>query len=49
MKKSKIALGVVVALGLAWVGGAWVSGKTAEKAYQHQIEQMNQQLHTFGK
>ena len=30
MKKSLVAAGVVVALGIVWTGGAWYTGKKLE-------------------
>lgn len=48
MKKSKVAIGVLVVLGAAWVGGAWFTGKTAETQYLKQIDQFNQQFQTWG-
>ena len=48
MKKSTIALGVIVALGAASVGGAWFTGQKAESEYLRQIEQANQQFQTLN-
>lgn len=44
MKKSAIALGVVVALGAAWAGTTWYTGKTAEAQFQHQVDQFNNKM-----
>lgn len=44
MKKSKIAAGVIIALGVIWCGGAWYTGQTIEKNYFQQIEQFNQRI-----
>ncbi|HBO39123.1 MAG TPA: hypothetical protein DD638_10720 [Pasteurellaceae bacterium] len=44
MKKSAVALGVIVVLGAAWTGGAWFTGKTAEAEYGRQIELVNQEM-----
>lgn len=44
MKKSTVAIGVVVALGVIWAGGSWYTGKTAEAQYQKQINVVNKQL-----
>lgn len=30
MKKTKIAVGVVIALGVIWTGAAWITGKQIE-------------------
>ncbi|MCK3658979.1 hypothetical protein A4G18_09725 [Pasteurellaceae bacterium Pebbles2] len=43
MKKSTLALGVIVALGAAWTGGAWYTGKTIEAENLQLFEQINQQ------
>lgn len=48
MNKSKIAIGVLIAVGAAWCGGAWFTGKTAETEYKKQIEKTNRQLHSLG-
>ncbi len=44
MRKSSIALGIIVAFGALWTGGAWYTGKTAEAQYQQQLEQSSQKL-----
>lgn len=44
MKKSTVAIGVIAALGIVWVGGSWYTGKTAEAEYQNQIAIANKQL-----
>lgn len=48
MKKSKLAIGVVVALGVVWAGGAWFTGQKAETEYKRQIEYANQQFKALG-
>lgn len=48
MKKSKIAAGVIIALGVVWCGGSWYTGQTIEKHYFEQIEQFNQRIATSG-
>ncbi|OOF58509.1 YdgA family protein [Rodentibacter myodis] len=47
MKKSKVAIGVIAVLGIAWVGGAWFTGQTAETEYKRQIERANQQFQSL--
>ncbi len=42
MKKSVVALGVIVALGAVGVGGAWFTGEKAQTEYLRQIELANQ-------
>ncbi|MBN6065767.1 YdgA family protein [Aggregatibacter actinomycetemcomitans] len=44
MKKSALALGVVVALGAAWTGGAWYTGKVAETEFARQVNIANKDL-----
>ena len=48
MKKSVVALGVVVALGAVSVGGAWFTGEKAQTEYLRQIELANKQAQTLG-
>ncbi|WP_109078821.1 YdgA family protein [Aggregatibacter kilianii] len=44
MKKSALALGVVIALGAAWTGGAWYTGKVAETEFARQINLANKDI-----
>jgi uncharacterized protein YdgA (DUF945 family) len=44
MKKTKIAVGVVVALGVVWTAGAWFTGKQIEKNMDHVVQQANAQI-----
>ena len=44
MKKSTLTLGVIAALGAAWVGGAWYTGKVAEEEFVHQVNLVNKDL-----
>ncbi|PKH26584.1 hypothetical protein CIG19_01975 [Enterobacterales bacterium CwR94] len=44
MKKTKIAVGIVVALGLIWTGGAWYTGKQLEKNMDQLVQNANAQL-----
>lgn len=48
MKKSTVALGVIVALGVVGVGGAWFTGEKAQTEYLRQIELANQKLQSLG-
>lgn len=44
MKKSTLTLGVIAALGAAWVGGAWYTGKVAEEEFARQVNLVNKDL-----
>ncbi|MEB4675374.1 YdgA family protein [Enterobacteriaceae bacterium G50] len=44
MKKSLVAVGVVVALGVIWTGGAWYTGKQLENRFADMVAQANAQL-----
>lgn len=46
MKKSKIAVGVIVALGVVWTGGAWFTGKQVESHIGEMVTRANQQLNS---
>ena len=48
MKKSTVALGVIVALGVVGVGGAWFTGEKAQTEYLRQIELANQKIQSLG-
>ena len=48
MKKSTVALGVIVALGAVGVGGAWFTGEKAQTEYLRQIELANKQAQALG-
>ena len=48
MKKSVVALGVIVALGAVGVGGAWFTGEKAQAEYLRQIELANQKFQSLG-
>lgn len=48
MKKSTVALGVIVALGIVGIGGAWFTGEKAQTEYLRQIELANQKLQSLG-
>lgn len=44
MKKSLVAVGVIVALGVVWTGGAWYTGKKLETHLEEMVAQANTQL-----
>jgi len=44
MKKSLVAVGVIVALGIIWTGGAWYTGKQFEKHVGEMVAEANAQL-----
>ncbi|WP_101774856.1 YdgA family protein [Pasteurella oralis] len=41
MKKSLVALGVIVALGAVWTGSAWYTGKAVEEKAQERLDLIN--------
>lgn len=44
MKKSMVAVGVIVALGVIWAGSAWYTGKQLESQMDDMLAQANDQL-----
>lgn len=44
MKKSLVAVGVIVALGVVWTGGSWYTGKQLESRIADMVAQANAQL-----
>ena len=44
MKKSLVAAGVIIALGVVWSGGAWYTGKQLESRIADMVQQANAQL-----
>lgn len=44
MKKTRIAIGVVVALGVIWTGGAWLTGKKLEANRDQMVQNANRWL-----
>lgn len=44
MNKTKVAVAVVVGLGIIWTGSAWYTGKQAEQHIDEVIAQLNHQL-----
>ncbi|MGG6134941.1 YdgA family protein [Pantoea allii] len=48
MKKTQVAVGVVVALGVVWTGAAWFTGKKLESNMDQMIQNANAQLTTLA-
>lgn len=44
MKKTKIAAGVIIALGVIWTGGAWFTGKQLQKHMDQVVSEANAQI-----
>ncbi|MCS2171294.1 YdgA family protein [Scandinavium sp. TWS1a] len=44
MKKSLVAVGIIVALGVVWTGGSWYTGKQLEGRLTDMVAQANAQL-----
>ncbi|MBK4716473.1 MULTISPECIES: YdgA family protein [Tenebrionibacter/Tenebrionicola group] len=44
MKKSLVAVGVIVALGVAWTGAAWFTGKQLEQRIEDAVSEANRQI-----
>ncbi|QUG75582.1 DUF945 family protein [Erwinia sp. E602] len=44
MKKTRIAVGVVIALGVVWTGGAWLTGKQLEKHMDQVVADANAKI-----
>ncbi|WJV41183.1 YdgA family protein [Raoultella terrigena] len=44
MKKSLVAAGIIVALGVVWTGGSWYTGKQLESRIAEVVQQANAQL-----
>ena len=44
MKKTLVAAGIIVALGVVWTGGAWYTGKQLESRFAEMVAQANAQL-----
>ncbi|MFU0870433.1 YdgA family protein [Kluyvera sichuanensis] len=44
MKKTLVAAGIIVALGVVWTGGAWYTGKQLESHIAEMVSQANAQL-----
>ncbi|UQY45979.1 YdgA family protein [Erwinia sp. PK3-005] len=48
MNKTKIAVGVVVALGVVWTGAAWLTGKQIESHMDQIVQNANAQLNKLA-
>ncbi|QKJ87095.1 DUF945 domain-containing protein [Paramixta manurensis] len=48
MKKTKIAIGVVIALGVIWTGGAWLTGKQLETHMNELVDNANARLNSVA-
>jgi Uncharacterized protein conserved in bacteria len=44
MKKTLVAAGVIIALGVVWTGGSWYTGKQLESRFADMVSQANEQL-----
>lgn len=44
MKKSLVAVGVIVALGVVWTGASWYMGSKIESRLQEETKRTNVQL-----
>ncbi|WP_394520837.1 hypothetical protein C1N60_10860 [Pantoea sp. SGAir0184] len=48
MKKTKVAVGVIVALGVIWTGAAWFTGKQLESHMDEMLQNANSQINTYA-
>ncbi|EXU76048.1 YdgA family protein [Erwinia mallotivora] len=48
MKRTKIAIGVVVALGVVWTAGAWYTGKQLEKNMDELVQNANARMNEMA-
>ncbi len=48
MKKTQVAVGVIVALGVIWTGAAWFTGKQLESHMDEMLQNANAQLNAFA-
>jgi len=48
MKKTKVAVGVIVALGVIWTGAAWFTGKQLESHRDQMLQNANAQLNAYA-
>ena len=44
MKKSVVAVGVIVALGVVWTGASWYTGKQLESRLAEMVAQANSEI-----
>ena len=47
MKKSAVAVAVIVVLGAAWTGASWYTGKLIEQRMTTEVENVNSQLNNY--
>lgn len=48
MKKTNVAAGVIIALGVIWTGAAWLTGKQLESRMDELVQNANQRLNTYA-
>ncbi|MDI6935430.1 YdgA family protein [Serratia sp. Se-PFBMAAmG] len=48
MKKTKVAVGVIVAIGVIWTGAAWFTGKQLESHMDQMLQNANTQLNAYA-
>ena len=48
MKKTNVAVGVIIALGVIWTGAAWFTGKQLEKHMDQMVQNANSQLNAYA-
>lgn len=48
MKKTQVAAGVIVALGVVWTGAAWFTGKQIESHKDEMLQQANSQINAWS-
>ncbi|MCZ4058342.1 YdgA family protein [Pantoea sp. LMR881] len=48
MKKTNVAVGVIVALGVIWTGAAWFTGKQLESHMDQLVQNANTQLNAYA-
>ncbi|MDN6550279.1 MAG: DUF945 family protein, partial [Enterobacterales bacterium] len=47
MKKSAVAVAVIVVLGAAWTGASWYTGKLIEQRMTTEVENVNSQINNY--
>ncbi len=48
MKKTKVAVGVIVALGVIWTGAAWFTGKQLKSHMDEMLQNANSQINAYA-
>lgn len=48
MKKTKVAVGVIVALGVIWTGASWFTGKQLESHRDEMLQNANAQINAYA-